>query len=117
MKSHSMPEALPLANTAAMRSEKTFEEGDLIGVPCTIRPGPFPNERLIAVETDNGLFYGFANEGNLRTYDGEQGFLEGVVIDASSESIVVRLFGSFFRTAMGLAYVRRDGVTRIAAAQ
>lgn len=28
----------------------TFREGDLVGVPCTVQRGPFPDESLITVE-------------------------------------------------------------------
>src|SRR5262245_47407602 len=117
MKSRSAAKPLPPANAPGTGSEMVFKEGELVGVPCTIQPGPFPDERLSAVETDDGPFSGFAKQSNLRTENGEQGFVEGVVIEASSDSIVVRLFGSFFRTALGIASVRRSGLTRIAAAQ
>jgi hypothetical protein len=84
-------------------------------VPCTIQLGPFSDERLISVETEDGPILGFVQQNNLRTADGEQGFVKGVVVEASSDSITVRLFGSFFTTALGIASVRRDGLTRIAA--
>jgi len=114
MKSLSTLEPLSLATRSGI--DIAFKEGELVGVPCTIQPGPFLDERLIAVETDDGLFSGFAKQSNLRSDDGERGFVEGVVIAASTDSIVVRLFGSFFRTALGIASVRRSGLTRIAAA-
>jgi hypothetical protein len=63
------------------------------------------------------VFFGFAQRNHLRTDDGARGYLEAVVIRASHDSIVVRLFGLFFRTAVGVASVPRSGVTRIAAAQ
>jgi hypothetical protein len=116
MTSQSASKSLPPVNTARAGSEMAFKEGEIVGVPCTIQPGPFPNERLIAVETEDGPFSGFAKQSNLRSDDGEQGFVEGVVIQASRDAIVVRLFGSFFRTALGIASVQRSRLTRIEAA-
>jgi hypothetical protein len=117
MKTRTTSATLPPVNATDTGGETTFKEGELIGVPCTIQPGPFADERVIAVETEDGLFVGFAKQSNLHTDDGEGGYLEAVVIEASSDSIVVRLFGSFFRTAMGLASVPRSGLTRVTAAQ
>jgi hypothetical protein len=94
---------------------KTFKEGDLVGVPCSIQLGPFPDERLIAVETEDGPLSGFVKSANLQTADGEHGLVRGAVVDASSDSIVVRLFGSFFTTALGFALVKRSGLTHITA--
>lgn len=115
MKSPSTHSALQPMNASDSGGEALFKKGELVGVPCAIQPGPFPHERVIAVETDDGVFSGFAQRSHLRTEDGERGYLEAVVIQASRDSIVVRLFGSFFRTAVGIASVPRTGLTRIAA--
>jgi hypothetical protein len=93
----------------------TFKEGDLVGVPCSIQLGPFPDERLIAVETEDGPLAGFVRSSNLQTSDGQHGLVRGAVIDVSRDSITVKLFGSFFTTALGLASVRRSGLTHISA--
>jgi hypothetical protein len=97
-----------------MKKEVLFNEGELVGVPCTSQPGPFPDERLIAVETHDGLLSGFVKQDHLHVAD-DRVFVMGVVLEARDDSIAVKLFGSFFTTAAGLAFVRRHGLTRIAA--
>ncbi len=92
----------------------TFNNGEIIGVPCSMQPGPFAHERVICVDATDGPLTGFADQVNLQSCDGKSGFIKAVVLDASSDAVKVRLFGSFFRTAVGLAYVRRTGLTRIA---
>jgi hypothetical protein len=88
--------------------------GEIIGVPCSIRPGPFPDERFILVSAADGPLTGFADQADLQTHDGEHGLLRAVVLDASAEDVKVHLFGSFFRTS-GLARVPRLGLTPMAA--
>ena len=93
----------------------TFKNGELIGVPCSIQPGPFPDERFIAAETAHGLLSGFAKQADLQVDDdGENGLVKGIVLDAGKDSVTVRLFGSFFATALGIASVRPSGLTRLA---
>ena len=99
-----------------MEKEMTFKEGELVGVPCTIQLGPFPDEKLITVETEDGPLSGFVKQANLLvTDDNSHGCVKGVVVESSTDSITVKLFGSFFTTALGMASVRRNGLTRIAA--
>ncbi len=92
----------------------SLNNGEIVGAPCSIRPGPFPHERLIAVDAESGPLVGFADPGDLHSVDGERGFLKGVVIDMSTDPVAVWLFGSFFRTS-GLAHVRRGLLTRLEA--
>jgi len=95
----------------------TFHEGEVIAVPCTIQCGPFPHEKLISVETTEGPFWGFADKRNLHARDAGHGYLKGTFVSESDDSITVRLFGEFFRTAMGLAYISRRNVVRFAEIQ
>jgi hypothetical protein len=99
-----------------MEKEMMFNEGERVGVPCTIQPGPFADEKLITVEAKDGPLSGFANQANLLPADEQgHGFVKGIVVQSSTDSITVKLFGSFFTTALGMASVRRNGLTRIAA--
>ena len=91
----------------------TFSNGEIIGVPCSMQPGPFAHERVICVDATDGPLTGFADQVNLQSGDGKRGFIKAIVLDASSDSVKVRLFGSFFRTAVGLAFVARPGLTRM----
>jgi hypothetical protein len=97
--------------------DMTFKVGDLVGVPCAIQAGPFPDEKLVTVETSEGQISGFVKESSLQVDPGdpEHGRVTGAVVAATEESLTVKLFGSFFTTAQGVASVRRNNLTRIAA--
>ena len=94
-----------------------FNVGDLVGVPCAIQAGPFPDELLVTVDTDEGQISGFVKRSNLQLSadDPDHGHIKGIVVDAIKESATVKLFGSFFTTAQGIALVHRSSLTRIAA--
>jgi hypothetical protein len=91
----------------------TFRKGDLVGVPCVVRRGPFTDENLVMVETDEGMISGFARQPNVTVGDGDRGLIKGTVVAVEKDHIVVRLFGSFFTTALGLASVRPSGLERL----
>ena len=96
-----------------------FANGDLVGVPCSIQLGPFPDERLVKVETEDGTIWGFVKRSNLQMHNGDgaennRGYIKSTVVDQASESILVKMLGSFFTTAIGLAAVKRDCLTRLA---
>jgi hypothetical protein len=98
----------------------TFANGELVGVPCSIQRGPFPDEHLVMVETDDGTIWGFVQQSNLQMGDGtgndmSRGYIKSAVVEDARESILVRMFGSFFTTALGLASVKRNCLTRLAA--
>jgi hypothetical protein len=96
--------------------DMTLEVGDLVGVPCTIQAGPFPDELLVNVETKDGLISGFVKKSNLTvdTSDPHRGLVKGIVVEVN-ESTTVKLFGSFFTTAQGVALISRSNLTRLAA--
>ncbi|MEJ0037545.1 MAG: hypothetical protein WDO68_15970 [Gammaproteobacteria bacterium] len=91
-----------------------INNGEIIGVPCSIQPGPFPHERFILVNAADGPLTGFADQADLHTDNGERGLLRAIVLDASKEAVKVHLFGSFFRTS-GLAHVPRRGLAAMVA--
>jgi hypothetical protein len=97
----------------------TFENGELVGVPCSIQLGPFPQERLVEVDTEDGTIWGFVQQDNLKmsseSGDSHRGYVKGAVVEQASGSILVRMFGSFFTTALGLASVKPNGLMRLAA--
>ena len=100
-----------------MEKRMSFNIGEIVGVACSIQLGPFPDERLVTVETEDGLISGFVKQFNLKLNDPdpEHGFVKGAVVQTADESITVKLFGSFFTTASGVASVRRNNLTRLAA--
>jgi hypothetical protein len=98
----------------------TFANGELVGVPCSVQLGPFPDEHLVMVETEDGTIWGFVQQDDLQMSassgnDTNRGYVKSAVVEQASESILVRMFGSFFTTALGLASVKRNCLTRLAA--
>jgi hypothetical protein len=93
----------------------TFSEGDVVGVPCTIQQGPFPDEKLITVDTIEGAMSGFVKVANLTINDNESGIVTGTVVAVSRDYITVKISGSFFTTALGVAFVRGNQLRRLAA--
>lgn len=94
----------------------TFREGELVAVPCVVQRGPFPDENLVMVETEEGTISGFVKQANLRIGDGDHGFIKGTVVATEGDHVIVKLYGSFFTTALGVAAVRPHGLERLAAA-
>lgn len=94
----------------------TFRQGELVGVPCLVKRGPFPDENLVMVETEEGTIAGFVKQANLKVRDGERGVIKGTVVATERDHVIVRLFGSFFTTALGIASVRSNSLERLAAA-
>ena len=95
----------------------SYKVGDPVLVRCSIQSGPFPDERLVTVETAEGQISGFVKQSNLQpdSTDPEHGVLKGTVVSATDESITVKLAGSFFTTAQGVALVAKSNLRRVAA--
>jgi len=97
-----------------------FANGELVGVPCSVQMGPFPEEHLVMVETEDGTIWGFVQQRDLQMSlgpgtDMNRGYVKSAVIEQANESILIRMFGSFFTTALGLASVKPNCLTRLAA--
>lgn len=82
---------------------RPFEIGQVIGVKCSVQPGPFSEERLVTIETVDGAISGFVRETELRQA-GEDWQVRGRVRGVSSNFVEVWIKGSFF-TTNGLASV------------
>jgi hypothetical protein len=74
-----------------------IKAGDEIGIKCEVKPGPFPGEHLIEVETLDGPVSGFVSESFLKETDGVW-FVRGTVYEVFSDHMKVRIKGSFFTT-------------------
>ena len=83
-----------------------FKAGDLIGVQCEVKPGPFAGERLVTVETVDGSISGFVSESELRSV-GERWEVRGKVQEITGGIIQVMIYGSFF-TTNGIANIKSD---------
>jgi hypothetical protein len=71
--------------------------GEKVLVPTAVGAGAFPNERLVTIETKEGPISGFArNDFVVSKPSGE--YLLAEVKNVSTDSLTVRLFGSFFTT-------------------
>ena len=83
-----------------------LKERQVIGIPCDVSRGAFPDERLITMETISGPISGFVRQDAIIEVQGKT-YVSGVIIDISEDSIAVRVRGSFFTTT-GLAYLSKE---------
>lgn len=81
-----------------------FRRGQIVNIPCSAEPGPFPDEMLVTFQTDTGMVSGFLKS-SLVVRNKGQDYVRGEVVEASAESVQVRVPGSFFTTAAGLTTV------------
>ena len=81
-----------------------FRRGQIVNIPCTIQQGAFPDEVLVTIESDKGIVSGFLKSSLVVQRNGHH-YVQGVVVEASAESVQVRVPGSFFTTAAGLTTV------------
>ncbi len=88
----------------------TFHPGQAVRIRCTVRPGPFSNERLISVQGCDGPILGFVQIAHLECADAGDGFVVARVVGVNARKIRVYLVGSFF-TTNGLMTVEPDHVT------
>lgn len=79
--------------------------GDVIGIQCTVQPGPFSGERLVSFDTIDGPISGFVREADLKQID-DQWYIRAVILGIHDDVLAVRVRGSFF-TTNGLASVER----------
>lgn len=80
-----------------------FEVGQYVAIPCDVRPGAFPSEFLVTLETLDGVSSGFVGTQYVkRTDDESRGIIEGIVRKIEDDTITVQLPGSYFTTAMGM---------------
>jgi hypothetical protein len=79
--------------------------GDVIGVQCTVQPGPFSGEHLVSFDTVDSPISGFVREANLKQVD-DQWYIRAVILGIRDDVLEVRVRGSFF-TTNGLASVER----------
>jgi hypothetical protein len=86
---------------------KKIEHGQVVRVPCEVKPGAFPEEALVTIQTAEGPVSGLVNRGNLIDVRDGSAYILGVVKDIGEDTITVLLQGSFFTTT-GLTYIKTD---------
>ena len=79
--------------------------GDVVGIRCEIRPGPFSEERMITFDTVGGPVSGFVRVPDLIEV-GSQWYVRAIIQGVADDELTVRARGSFF-TTNGLATVPR----------
>jgi len=84
--------------------------GEKILVPTEAKSGAFPGERMVTVKTEAGPVSGFA-KADFVIDQGGGTFLVAEVKRVASDSITVRLYGSFFTTT-GLADIPKSADLR-----
>ena len=82
-----------------------FKRGQAVDVPCEIQPGAFPDEYLVNISTDTGVFSGFVKTPYVVKTQGSSGYVRGTVIAVTPDAVQVRVPGSFFTTASGVTSV------------
>jgi hypothetical protein len=83
---------------------RPFRRGQIVNIPCTVQQGAFPDEVLVTIDSDKGVVSGFLKSSLVAHHSGRD-YVRGIVVEASTDSIKVRLPGSFFTTAAGLTTV------------
>ena len=81
-----------------------FRRGQIVNIPCTVQQGAFPDEVLVTIDSDTGIVSGFLKSSLVAHRNGRD-YVRGVVVEASADSVQVRVPGSFFTTAAGLTTV------------
>ena len=83
-----------------------FSAGDFVGVRCEVQQGPFDDEKMITVETVDGVIAGFVRSHELRQTE-QFWEVRGKVQEINGETIKVLIYGNFF-TTNGIASISRD---------
>ena len=83
-----------------------LKKGDTVFVACTVKPGPFSQERLITFQTSEGAVSGFVQSELLKEVAGKW-YVPAFVEDIRGDAVKVRVAGSYFNTN-GLATIKRE---------
>lgn len=84
-----------------------FKQSQEVWICCEAQPGAFPDERLVTVDTIAGPISGFVKTADLERPDASETRVRGRIIAIDDHAIKVRIAGSFFTTATGIASVSR----------
>ena len=77
-----------------LKSSLDGQVGERIWVKCEVKPGPFPDERMVLVDAIDGPWVGFVKLSSLQDpVDHGETAVVGVVVGIGGESLTVRLPG------------------------
>ncbi len=68
--------------------------GSRIWIPCEVKPGPFPDERMVLVASDGAEWFGYVNVRHLR--DGVQEGRDAVmatIVEVRGDTFTARIRG------------------------
>ena len=91
-----MSTTLEAAPATAESPAPAFKEGDFIGIPCEALDVPFP-EKLVVIETLDGIREGFVHPDELRQTDG-QWQIRGIAHKIEKDRLVAWVWGEFTLT-------------------
>lgn len=86
--------------------------GETVLVPTNVKAGAFPGEKLVSVETKDGIVSGFAKSDSIVEQSNAQ-YLKAEVKNVTRQTLTVKLAGSFFTTT-GLADISSSLVLKAA---
>ena len=89
--------------TAAKLPPELAKKGQVVGIPCDVYDVPFPNEKLVAIDTLDGKMEAFVNPLELRQM-GDQWQIRAFVQRQEEDRLVVWSRGEFTRTN-GILYL------------
>ena len=71
-----------------------YQAGRLVWIPCEVKPGPFPDERIVRIQSDRGEWIGFVSIDALRTpvVEGET-FVRAVITRVEGSRFNARVAG------------------------
>jgi len=90
-----------------------LETGAEVQILCTAEIGAFPDERLVSIETYNGIISGFVSEADVHENPDGTTYLVGTIHGVEDDKIHVFLRGSFFTTT-GIAMFSRKSMEQFA---
>lgn len=73
---------------------KTFNIGERVSIPCSLKPGPIKGEYLITVQSVDGPVSGFVKKQFIVKF-GPNAFVVGIIEGIQPETILVDIPGSF----------------------
>jgi len=83
-----------------------FRIGQKVKIKCEAHPGPFGDE-AVTIDTGMMIVSGFVNK-SLVEKRGNKRFVFGTIVGIKRDAIEVRIPGSFFTTALGIASLARS---------
>lgn len=81
-----------------------FSIGQEVRIPCRVQPGPFEEELQVSIKVEDEFLSGFVNKDSV-VFIHEKAFLRATIIGVAADSVKVKMPGSFFTVASGLASV------------